>query len=774
MIQADARRPGRTPIGPSSSVDPTNYQEQLPPLVQQSSHPRGRAWEDVDEDVNGDEGLTDASTRHKNGVEQLLAELSKKRRRNTISRLLSKSGSRKASKLRVGPSVATGANTLPVSTPGSSGGASEITPPPPAVTVNQVTQPAVPNPPQQTQPLSTAVVQPPPVPVVVPSSSTVSGINQPIAFYSDDKLLPLYYDMMSDREKELFTSEMQTRGFPPFSATTPWPFIRFARLYINGRGCHEILRKYCMEEVARVDRRAELENAVKLKHRVEGRKIKSRSPSVDIETELRQSRLQRERLTRSIMDKRPTDHWNRESVPRPLEVDDMIHLFSDIDELQQQQLLDNVEVYNDSSRDLKISDWCYYAARIAGKLAGRETKFANFTIFSNVQPMYRVDLLRTLGDVSRTITPKVLLRRIGRVVYTHQHRDPLKVCKHLKFPQLGCTTKRALFNRIVDLHHCRTDNVDHQDFLLDIFMSIASKINRFDRYWFYHGVFRTFPAFKRAIDLTKSELSTLNEASLKGMDMYLSGPCYPEGNVETENFCDYLVMEALGVVPSLLEKSYFESYADPYDPVFGHLRLSSGPPATKYVNPVSDMPDYPTGAVCSVMEPWQELDEIDTVMVLNPLKPPSNQVVKPEGVAARETPVRKRSKSRKSKKNEGELNTPARQATPARATTTTSTATPSTPQPASKSSKLCNYCHKTTHDEGTCWAKYPELKEKHKAERAAKAKANPKAKAKGRSTSLPPTRTNPAITKIDAGHVVSLTDKNAVNYIMDDHHQADF
>lgn len=92
------------------------------------------------------------------------------------------------------------------------------------------------------------------------------------------------------------------------------------------------------------------------------------------------------------------------------------------------------------------------------------------------QPRYRTDLLRTFGELARTITPRVLYCRLGRVIYEMQRKNPVKIANYSKFRQLGCETRRAFMERVVDLHYCRVDSVQQQDFLQDIFVCLSSKI----------------------------------------------------------------------------------------------------------------------------------------------------------------------------------------------------------------------------------------------------------------------------------------------------------
>lgn len=180
----------------------------------------------------------------------------------------------------------------------------------------------------------------------------VSTTGQAPATIPESMLPRVYYNMILPQEKVVVEREMQLRGL-----TYPnWPFPRFARIHAK-IGHQETLLKYCRAELHQIENIEKLELLERSRKAKDSRVVRSRSNFFDAALEFQKRRLQRDRTEHTILNRQPKDYRNQElAIPKSLEEDDFVHMFSDNGVELSHQLLDNVEVYNDSSKDLDVSD----------------------------------------------------------------------------------------------------------------------------------------------------------------------------------------------------------------------------------------------------------------------------------------------------------------------------------------------------------------------------------------------------------------------------------
>ena len=451
-------------------------------------------------------------------------------------------------------------------------------------------------------------------------------------------------------ERDALIPVMAKKGYQ----SPNWPMGEFARLYLL-KGCHEVLRQYCRMILQTTAVREQFE----LSQQYAGQPT---TTLFDEEWESQRKQQIKQEKERQEMGFRDFEApWNQAEEGPPRDTD-LAAVFNQIDAKKSKEILEGFERYPDCDPDEEKSDYLAWVRRIRSDLNAHSTYNANYALLRKAGHLYSTELLRGHRFNLRTMHTDALIMKLGALVYRQQGKNPLQLACDAKKGRWGCTSRQDLYQRVVDLYYCRSDNISEQDFVISLFVAVSMKIPVTYREAYYKDVFALYPSLndKMQGNPCAQMVKGLPPAAYQGTG---SGLPFPTGPKAIKEFACSLVYKASQRNAQELEQAHTRHCIVSNDPLYG------------------------------LMQKPKVLD-----------KPRRGDM------KANSTPKRDKSTSEK------ENSAPRRGAKQA----DRGGAPPATPERGSglRRPKLwCTHCKRSAHTEETCWELHPELKEEFRRKR---------------------------------------------------------
>jgi hypothetical protein len=469
-----------------------------------------------------------------------------------------------------------------------------------------------------------------------------------------DNIPELMYKIIPVEEREALNQVMLTKGHQ----APNWPKEEFARIYLIN-GCHELLRRYCRMILQTESVKDQLVLSQKL---IGGQ----RNAFLEEEQEEQVEKLRRQDKKRQQLGFAEYETpWNQVEDELPRDID-ITAVFSDIDSKRSKELLDGIEKYPWNSREEELGDYLSWIKRIQGDLDAQPTYRANFILLRKVGSVYAAEILKLYRFNLRTMATETLVRKVGTLVYKRQGKDPVLLASTIRRKDYGCIARQDLYQRVVDLHYCRSDYISEHEFVIELLTSVAMKIPHRFRESYYRDVFEYYGSINDRMQGNAS--SRLVSILPTGVSHKLEqGLLFPTGAKAIREYANFLVYMAGRLNVAQLESNYVKHCATPDDPEYGLLQRNAKRP---------------------------ERTEKSTKKEVKTASTPRR-----DGAAAGKeqlTPARGKKSESKASGNE---QTPGRGSGSAR------------------SERYCENCRSNTHTDETCWTLHPEQKEEFEKRR---------------------------------------------------------
>ena len=364
--------------------------------------------------------------------------------------------------------------------------------------------------------------------------------------FADERLLPtVCYHQLSPGEQLFFTREMSRKHFMyPF-----WPMSEFAPLYLS-KGTQRSLMHFCRAELDQIQILERFEKDKKFGERPQAL-TKEEQVIVKQETPERGSSINPwiRRGQDPIMLGNPgmisMGNMIGEMTPTAaMQQFGIDTIFYDITPGLKTELLEGIDSYNDKGTP-EESDWFTFYHKIWEQIRRFDILQRNFVLLTKATSTYSSNILHTYQDRVRICDTECLARRIGRVAYALQDKNPVKMAIQLKQGQFGCSTEKAFYERVVELHYCRTDLISSIAFVHELFTCMSAKLPARRRERFYNAVFRAYPTLRTSLSSSKERILNTNGRRDVDPTMHWQGLPLPQDGKEMAAFSNLLIGEAM-------------------------------------------------------------------------------------------------------------------------------------------------------------------------------------------------------------------------------------